>query len=93
MDLSTISLTTASAVAALQPYLPFITTMAAEKLGEKVPKANGERRVANGEEDVAAETNYGLNKCQLCGQMVMGFDREEHVRDVHGGQEVGFVKL
>jgi hypothetical protein len=55
-------------------------------------EGNGELRVANGE-DVTEETDYGLYKCQLCGQMVMGFDREEHAKDVHGGQEVGFVKL
>lgn len=41
----------------------------------------------------AQPTDYTLYKCQGCGQMVMGFDREEHVREVHEGVDCGFNKL
>jgi len=58
--------------------------------GEEV---NGELRVAIGEDDVAAETDYGLYKCQVCGQMVMGFGKDEHVRDFHKGKSVEWKKL
>ncbi len=30
--------------------------------------------------------DFGLYKCELCGKMVMGYDRENHAREVHGGK-------
>ena len=38
------------------------------------------------EEDTpdAELSDYGLYKCGECGSRVMGFGKEEHVRDVHG---------
>lgn len=37
--------------------------------------------------------DYGLYKCQACGKMVMGFDREGHTRQAHGGIEPGYQKV
>ena len=41
----------------------------------------------------AGASDYSLYKCQGCGQMVMGFDRESHVERLHGGESQGFVRL
>ena len=38
-------------------------------------------------------TDWKLYKCQGCGQMVMGFDREKHVNAVHGDEGQDFKKL
>ena len=38
-------------------------------------------------------TDYGLYKCSGCGQMVMGFDKENHTQLMHGGEELGYRKL
>jgi hypothetical protein len=46
------------------------------------------------EEPSAAKTSdYGLYKCSECGSMVMGFTKEEHVREVHGGKPVEWKKM
>ena len=45
---------------------------------------------AEAEED---ESDYSLYKCQGCGQMVLGFAKDEHVKDVHGGEGQGFGRL
>ena len=37
--------------------------------------------------------DYGLYKCLACGKMVLGFDRENHVRQVHQGKAVGWKKM
>jgi type I restriction-modification system DNA methylase subunit len=36
--------------------------------------------------------DYGLYQCKVCGKMVLGFDREEHTRDVHQGKDPGYRK-
>lgn len=41
----------------------------------------------------ADASDYCLYKFQGCGQMVLGFDMEKHVRDVHGGESQEFVGL
>ncbi len=33
-------------------------------------------------------TDFGLYKCEVCGKMVMGFDRESHVHEAHRGKKV-----
>ena len=38
-------------------------------------------------------SDYTLYKCEACGQMVMGFDQENHTQHMHGGEDPGFVKL
>jgi hypothetical protein len=38
-------------------------------------------------------SDYGLYKCSGCGQMVLGFDKENHVQLLHGGEEQEFVRL
>lgn len=45
------------------------------------------------DEQSTQSSDYSLYKCQGCGQMVMGFDQENHVRKVHGGEDPGFGKL
>ena len=38
-------------------------------------------------------SDYTLYKCEVCGQMVMGFDQENHTQQMHGGEDPGYVKL
>lgn len=38
-------------------------------------------------------SNYSLNRCCTCGKMVLGFDRENHIHEVHAGQRVRFKKI
>ena len=47
------------------------------------------------EDDVleTSESNYGLYKCAVCGSMVMGFGKEEHVRESHVGKDVVWKRL
>ncbi len=40
-----------------------------------------------------AATDYGLYRCAACGKMVLGFSREEHIRQAHGGQAIQFEKI
>lgn len=37
-------------------------------------------------------TDYGLYKCENCGKMVMGFEKEDHTRG-HGGKSVEWKKV
>ena len=38
-------------------------------------------------------TDFGLYKCEACGKMVMGFEREKHMREKHEGKHVKWKKL
>jgi hypothetical protein len=38
------------------------------------------------EEASAPSTDWGMYRCEVCGQMMMGFAREDHARKVHGGR-------
>jgi hypothetical protein len=38
-------------------------------------------------------TDFGLYKCDLCGKMVLGFDKANHKRDKHSGKSVEWRKL
>jgi hypothetical protein len=40
-----------------------------------------------------APSDYGLYKCKACGRMVMGFEKEKHLREVHGGINLGYKKI
>jgi adenine-specific DNA-methyltransferase len=40
-----------------------------------------------------APSDYGLYKCENCGSMVMGFVKEEHVRESHGGKDVEWKQM
>jgi hypothetical protein len=43
---------------------------------------------------VASEpTDFGLYKCQACGKMVMGYDKEKHMKDAHRGRSVDWIKI
>jgi hypothetical protein len=37
-------------------------------------------------------SDYSLYRCPKCGKQVLGFDRASHTREVHGGNEPGYVK-
>lgn len=38
-------------------------------------------------------SDFGLYKCQACGKMVIGYEKEQHVKEVHKGKDVGYEKL
>jgi hypothetical protein len=40
-----------------------------------------------------ALADFGLYKCAVCGKMVLGFDKENHEREKHGGKNVEWMKL
>jgi hypothetical protein len=70
-------------------------TVSAPPAGEKKPRAEKEKPVK--EVNAAAEqpsfTDFGLYKCEVCGKMVMGFEKENHAFDAHGGKKVVWKKL
>jgi hypothetical protein len=67
----------------------------AEQLAEssEVKEEQAEYEVPAQEEKAVDTSDYGLYKCQDCGTMVMGFAKDDHVRDVHGGESQGFEGL
>jgi hypothetical protein len=48
-----------------------------------------------GEENPAKTmlSDFGLYKCGECGKMVMGFEKENHVQDAHGGKSVEWRRI
>ena len=38
-------------------------------------------------------TDFGLYKCEACGKMVLGFDKENHEREKHSGKSVEWRKV
>jgi hypothetical protein len=38
-------------------------------------------------------SDFGLYKCQACGKMVMGYEKEDHVREKHRSQAVEWKKI
>lgn len=38
-------------------------------------------------------TDYGLYKCDECGKMVMGFEKQDHEQEKHGGKSVEWKKV
>ena len=38
-------------------------------------------------------SDFGLYKCGVCGKMVMGFEKESHEREKHGGKSVEWKKV
>jgi len=38
-------------------------------------------------------SDFGLYRCMACGDRVLGFDKENHIREAHGGQRVEFKKV
>jgi len=38
-------------------------------------------------------TDFGLYKCEICGKMVMGFEKANHEREKHGGKGVEWKKV
>jgi hypothetical protein len=55
-----------------------------------VKEEQAEYEIPAEEEKVVDTSDYGLYKCQGCGTMVMGFAKDEHLKDVHGGESQGF---
>jgi hypothetical protein len=37
--------------------------------------------------------DFGLYKCEVCGKMLMGFDRDAHAQEVHKGKGVEWKKI
>jgi len=38
-------------------------------------------------------SDFGLYKCEVCGKMVMGFEKANHEREIHGGKSVEWKKM
>ncbi len=38
-------------------------------------------------------TDFGLYKCEVCGKMVMGFEKGNHEQEKHGGKSVDWKKV
>jgi hypothetical protein len=38
-------------------------------------------------------TDFGLYKCEVCGKMVMGFEKAYHEQEKHGGKGVEWKKV
>ena len=38
-------------------------------------------------------TDFGLYKCEVCGKMVMGYEKENHEREKHGVKSVEWKKI
>lgn len=38
-------------------------------------------------------TDFGLYKCEVCGKMVMGFDKTNHEQEKHGGKSIEWKKV
>lgn len=38
-------------------------------------------------------TDFGLYKCEACGKIVMGFEKEAHAREKHGRRQVEWKKM
>jgi hypothetical protein len=45
------------------------------------------------EEAQPALTDFGLYKCTVCGKMLMGFEKEAHQKEKHGGKNVEWKKV
>jgi hypothetical protein len=41
----------------------------------------------------ASFTDFGLYLCAACGKRVIGFEKERHAREVHGGKKLEWVKV
>ena len=63
-----------------------------KSLGTTTSRAVKERPVeATLQEPLGSD--FGLYKCEACGKMVMGFDREGHVKQKHAGRKVEWKKV
>lgn len=86
-----------------QPVLSSkVKTGSVEHKPEPVVEVTPQAKVKAPKEDVKpveeppeqiAFSNFGLYKCPVCGKMVMGFDREVHVKEAHKGKQVEWKKL
>jgi len=63
-----------------------------KSLGTTPPRAVKERPVeAPLQEPLGSD--FGLYKCEACGKMVMGFEKDKHAAEVHRGKKVEWKKL
>ncbi len=44
-------------------------------------------------EDQPTLSDFGLYKCEVCGKMVMGFEKANHEQEKHGGMSVQWKKM
>jgi len=68
--------------AAVQPQLP---TSAKPTLSVK--------KEVDLPEDQPTLSDFGLYKCEVCGKMVMGFEKANHEQEIHGGKSVEWKKV
>lgn len=50
-------------------------------------------RLASDSAEKENDSGYGIYRCQACGKLVLGFDREVHRQRTHPGQTVRFEKI
>jgi ATP-dependent DNA helicase PIF1 len=43
--------------------------------------------------DFFIQLSYGVYKCETCGKMVMGYEKENHEQKVHGGKPMGWNRV
>jgi hypothetical protein len=63
---------------------------------EKAPRAVKEKPVEAPLQEPtmqASFSDFGLYKCEACGKMVMGFEKDKHAVEVHRGKKVEWKKL
>ena len=75
-----------------QPVPEPVKEVYAPPMKEKAPRAVKERLVeAPLQEPLGSD--FGLYKCEACGKMVMGFEKETHSQEKHAGKQVAWQKL
>jgi len=66
-------------------------------LGEKFPSNLSDKKytlkVSTTKAKPAQSSDYSLYKCSGCGQMVLGFDKDIHIQQMHHGKDPGYLKL
>ena len=68
-----------------------------ESVKKKTPKSKttpeNQQSLFDASTDFSAEqSDYGLYRCQKCGNSLMGFSLDEHTNDKHGGKNPGYEK-
>lgn len=73
---------------------------AVKSRGREAPNLQPELQMSLPEPDSPEEaevqigpSDFGLYRCTACGDRVLGFDKENHIREAHGGQRVEFKKV
>ena len=80
--------------------LPMMSYQSSESIAwvkeEKQEEINAQFATPKSGEENPAQTmlsDFGLYKCGECGKMVMGFEKENHIREAHEGKWIEWKKL